>query len=43
MSHPPVRIGAITQISLKNNQKDGLYRRGCQCTKDFFLNEWDWK
>ena len=33
----------VTQFSLSNDQKDDLYRRGYQCTKDYLLNEWNWE
>jgi len=33
----------VTEFSLHNDQKDELYRRGYECTKDFLLHQWDWK
>jgi NTE family protein len=33
----------VTQFNLGNDHKDRLYRIGYECTRDFFLNKWDWK
>jgi NTE family protein len=32
-----------TQFNLTNDQKDDLYRRGYECTKQFLLEHWDWE
>jgi NTE family protein len=33
----------VTQFNLGDAQKDKLYRLGYESTRDFFLNQWDWK
>jgi NTE family protein len=32
-----------TQFNLGDEQKDRLYQIGYEGTRDFFLNQWDWK
>ena len=33
----------VTQFGLTSDQKDDLYRRGYECTKRYFLEQWNWE